>query len=660
MNKSISLLINSILKLINKKKKLKSIIKEWFLIRNTLLKHLSAFLIKYLLNINMIFNFTFKKIILSEFEKVKSFFSKSKREYIRESVYIKHFLEKYKRYNKIYNIPGTKNISGLNFYYNPNVYPNFQEDLAKFKELLVSLVNQKANVTFYKFGDGDYYFLKQLEWGSAKPGVRALSKFYDEIDIKKFREGALKNDYFITEIMPVRYTMFKELFPEKERDFPSEYGHGLVANKWFFKKFKGKIGLIGAKEKLKVIERLMQYREYKEYLGIDKFNDYIYVPQKFAADNVNSLEKSVAIQLKNSKSDIFLIGIGHVKSALLYRFKEYKQAVYVDVGGAIDAIAGVMNIRRLHMTKWVNYKLKNYNYSNIDYMNYQGWGKHIYLNNHNTIKKVNFNILSKIKSLLKVFFRRLKITLILRSNIIYKNYLKYYKGLKFAPKPLIEVPWENTTLKSRSDVNLALKIIKNSNLNLHPNIEKNWDSLIALKTILQNSTVSSRILDAGGDFDSIILHWLYQFNYKHLYALNLIFKKRVRKGYIENIPGDLTKTLFPDNYFDIITCFSVIEHDVDRDQYFKEMNRILKPNGLLITSTDFWSSKIDTEGLKAFNNPVYIFDKNSVKELLQKARNHNFKTFGRNIELNCQEKVVSWERYNLKYTFLIFSLQKEN
>ena len=269
-------------------------------------------------------------------------------------------------------------------------------------------------------------------------------------------------------------------------------------------------------------------------------------------------------------------------------------------------------------------------------------------------------ILIKIKPIIKIFFKRFSLNLFLRFNIIYKNYLKFFKGLKFAPKPLIEVPWSNTTLKSREDVDQALKIIKNSNLNLNPNREKNWDALIALKTILQNSKPSSRILDAGGGFDAVILQWLYQYNYKHLYALNLVFKKRVRKGNIENIPGDLTKTLFPDNYFDIITCFSVIEHGVDGDQYFREMNRILKPNGLLITSTDYWISKIDTEELKAYNNPVYIFDKNSIGGLLQKARNHRFRIFGKNIELNCQEKVVSWKRFNLNFTFLIFTLQKAN
>ena len=374
------LIDTAILKLISQQKKLKLIIKRWFLNRKSITNNLLAFFLKYLLNIKIIHDLAFEKIIESDFENVKSLFSKARRDYIRDSAYLKYYLEKYNRYHKQYNIPGTRNISGLKFYNDPNIYPNFQKDLERFKELLVKLVDQKANVTFYKFGDGDYYFLKQIEHGSAKPGARAISKAFNEININDFLEGVLKNDYIITEILPKRYAMFKELYPERERAFPSEYCTGLVANKWFFKTFSGKIGIIGEREKIKLIEELMQHREYREYLGIDRFNDYIYIPQKFAADDVNSLEKSIAKQLKNSQSEIFLLGIGHVKSALLHKLKKYKQAVYVDVGGAIDAIAGIMNIRRLHMAKWVNYQIRNYNYSNIDYMNYQGWGKHVYLN----------------------------------------------------------------------------------------------------------------------------------------------------------------------------------------------------------------------------------------------------------------------------------------
>ncbi len=44
------------------------------------------------------------------------------------------------------------------------------------------------------------------------------------------------------------------------------------------------------------------------------------------------------------------------------------------------------------MAKWVNFQIRNFNYSNIDYKNFQGWGKHVYLNIHNSYKNNNRNI----------------------------------------------------------------------------------------------------------------------------------------------------------------------------------------------------------------------------------------------------------------------------
>lgn len=245
-----------------------------------------------------------------------------------------------------------------------------------------------------------------------------------------------------------------------------------------------------------------------------------------------------------------------------------------------------------------------------------------------------------------------------QSNFFYKNYLKL-KGFNFSPKQPQNIPWMNTILKTMKDVKKSMEIIKNSKLKPHPNvIEKNWDSLIALNIILQNSDESSMILDAGGQKYSLVLHWLYQFGYNNLKVINLIFKERKKRGKIELIPGDLTKTPFPDNFFDIITCISVIEHGVNEVHYFKEMYRILKKGGLLITSTDFWENKIKINNIFAYSKPVFIYDKEKLLQLLNKGYNSGFKLFGSEIDLKCQDKVVFWRKVKLKFTFLIFCLQK--
>jgi hypothetical protein len=282
-------------------------------------------------------------------------------------------------YLENYKIEGTINNDQNPCFHSPNTYPNFQSELESFKSDITRMVDEKQSKTFYKFGDGDYFFLRGESVGSAGVGKRALSLNYNQINHREFTEGSQLNDYYTCEIYPENRAMFNQVIP-KRIDYPAEFGYGLVANKWFFEKFKGRIGLIGADKKIEIIKNLMQHKEYQDYLGLDSFADYIKIPQKFACDNIDFTEKMVADQLTNSKSDIFLVGIGHVKSALTHRLKKYKNAVFYDVGSGIDAIAGIIDTDRPFFGGWTNYQIKDTQlYSDIDYLAYQGKGKHIYL-----------------------------------------------------------------------------------------------------------------------------------------------------------------------------------------------------------------------------------------------------------------------------------------
>jgi len=278
-----------------------------------------------------------------------------------------------------YKILGSLNNDQNSCFHSSETYPNFQEELEKFKVDIKKMVDEKQSKAFYKFGDGDYFFLKAESVGSAGVGKRAISKNYSEINHQEFVEGSKLNDYYTCEIYPENRAMFNQVIPKKI-DYPAEFGYGLVANKWFFKEFKGRIGIIGADKKIEIIKELMKYSEYQEYLGLEYFNDYITIPQKFACDNIDFTEKTISDQLASSTSDIFLFGIGHVKSALTYRFKKYKNAVFFDVGSGIDALAGIIDVDRPFFGDWTNYKIENSPlYNNIDYLAYQGKGKHINL-----------------------------------------------------------------------------------------------------------------------------------------------------------------------------------------------------------------------------------------------------------------------------------------
>ncbi len=269
----------------------------------------------------------------------------------------------------LYKISDTLNLDGHDCFHHENTYPNFQNHLLNFKTHIKQLVDNKESATFYKFGDGDYRFLTKQSIGSASPGKRALSKSYDDIGHEKFISGAQECDYYTCEIYPENRTMFRSVI-DKEIDYPAEYGYGLVANKWFFETFAGRIGLLGASEKLNIIQELMEYKEYQEYLGLNSFSDYIHFPQKYAADDIELVEKFIGDQLKKSTADIFLLGIGHAKSGILHTFKKYKSAIFLDVGAGIDMIAGCVNTKRPYAGQWKNYRISGYDYSDIDYLNY--------------------------------------------------------------------------------------------------------------------------------------------------------------------------------------------------------------------------------------------------------------------------------------------------
>ena len=278
-----------------------------------------------------------------------------------------------------YKIEGTINNDQNPCFHDETIYPKFQEELEEFKHLLIELVYLNEPKTFYKFGDGDYYFLNKIPTGSATPGRRALSKSYDEINHDAFVKGAQECDYYTCEIYPENRVNFIDVI-QRRIDYPAEFGYGLVANKWLLKTFAGQIGLIGAGLKLNIIKNLMEAPQYQEYLGLEKFEDYISLPQKFACDDLEATEEMVASQLIKSTSKIFLMGMGHVKSGLIHRLSKYRNAVFLDVGASIDALAGIIDVDRPYAGDWTNYQIDDVQlYKGIDFLAYEGKGKHIVL-----------------------------------------------------------------------------------------------------------------------------------------------------------------------------------------------------------------------------------------------------------------------------------------
>lgn len=245
---------------------------------------------------------------------------------------------------------------------------------------------------------------------------------------------------------------------------------------------------------------------------------------------------------------------------------------------------------------------------------------------------------------------------ILAPETNYQLYLKYKYNVS-KPQGYPEAPWRNAVLGTLEEWKDAVKQAETLGLPLHPDLPKNWDSLAALDCILKRTNLDAHILDAGAELYSVILPWLYLYGYKHLIGIDLIFDHPVKRGPIQYEYGNITHTRFDESTFDAITCLSVIEHGVNVHSYFQEVSRILKPNGVLITSIDYYPDSINTGGQMAFEVPIKIFSKDEVISVLKIAKEYGLELTD-DINLDCQEKPVQWEQFNLDYTFLVFSLQK--
>ncbi len=212
-------------------------------------------------------------------------------------------------------------------------------------------------------------------------------------------------------------------------------------------------------------------------------------------------------------------------------------------------------------------------------------------------------------------------------------------------------------LRTGNEVRAALAEVDRLGLPPHGTPAKNWDTLAALDLILRHTTPRARVFDAGGEFYSRILPWLGLYGYTRLVAGNLAFEATDHRGAIAYERMDLTGTRFADASVDAVTCLSVLEHGVDIEACFREMARVLKPGGLLVISVDFWETPVDARGQRAHGEPVRVLTPADVTAAVASAGRHGFALVAP-LDLTVGERVVHWERYDLRYTFALLSFRR--
>lgn len=216
----------------------------------------------------------------------------------------------------------------------------------------------------------------------------------------------------------------------------------------------------------------------------------------------------------------------------------------------------------------------------------------------------------------------------------------------------------SNALQTPSEYNSAVKEVRS--LGLHPHFfrAKNWDALSALKFILSNTGPSQSVLDAGGTLYSPLVEWLYLYGYRDLCVCNIEFDAHFRRGPIEYRSADFVDREFEEDRFDVVTSLSVIEHGLDIRTTLEEFHRIIKPNGFLILSTDYWEEKVDTEDEQThYGEDVQrwnVFDREELGRVFEIAESIGYETPD-DRDLSVEERTVEWK--GRSYTFAYFELR---
>ena len=196
--------------------------------------------------------------------------------------------------------------------------------------------------------------------------------------------------------------------------------------------------------------------------------------------------------------------------------------------------------------------------------------------------------------------------------------------------------------------------------------------------IISGAKRESFVLDVGC-YESPILPMLKRLGFFNLYGCDLVLKSDSNskltnmssfvyhedykpiaemyndKSYQLSI-RNLEDTNYSDQMFDYVTSLSVIEHGINIEKYFREMSRIIKNNGYLLTSTDYWPDKLVNN--KNVLSPDNIFSRDEIENLVAIAEKSGLKLI-EPIDFEYKDKVVRWNSIGLDFTFIFFAMRKE-
>jgi ubiquinone/menaquinone biosynthesis C-methylase UbiE len=211
--------------------------------------------------------------------------------------------------------------------------------------------------------------------------------------------------------------------------------------------------------------------------------------------------------------------------------------------------------------------------------------------------------------------------------------------------------------------------MRDNKIPLHDTMQKNWDHYEMI-SLLKKFPKSARILDMGSGH-GFTLKLLHTLGYENISGIDYALPRRWRLERLKSFffktfspysliqVGDLCNTKIASNSCDFITCISVIEHGVDEEAFVKEASRLLKPEGQMWVTFDYWEPSCDNsdEEIKIFGLPWIIFDREKVKQMIRSAKKYGLELKDAAASIpECREKTLDY--FGKQYTFMGIAFKK--
>lgn len=234
-------------------------------------------------------------------------------------------------------------------------------------ELIKSRIAAKNPYSLIRLADGELYFLQGRLFGNIKSRHYTNTEKPRPSYLKSFGDRVIDNDDILIEMKKsLRRGYLHYFHKEIQSEFPMESLYALIATRQIFK-LPYKIGLIGSKNKLTLIENLLSYKQYQAYLGLSGFYSYIKIPELGACNDVEATLNSIMSQM-DLDVDVYFVGIGIAKLYVLSELKKRTGKIFIDIGCGISALAGLTSNDRPYFADWINFRLKTFDYNSLDIM----------------------------------------------------------------------------------------------------------------------------------------------------------------------------------------------------------------------------------------------------------------------------------------------------